>query len=110
MDERPLFYMGEFSEFIKNKKNVATLLFMGILILAIPLGLNYRQQQIIKSRASAEPIVFKGDNIVDLPGNRKGFKLDAEGKAIVKLELTSPLGPPAPVSSPSPSPSPSPSI
>src|SRR3990172_3587432 len=99
--------MSDFLDFFRIKKNLINLLLLGILVLALPLGVDLiRQQQIIKSRALAEPIVFAGDNV-----EQKDGKWIAKAPQI-SLEITSPLGPPAsprPSTSPSPGSSPSPS-
>lgn len=82
--------MGEFLEYFREKKNFANLLILGIMILALPLGINLvRQQQIIKSRADITPIVIKGDNVVT-----KNGQLVATAPQVT-LELISPLGSPA---------------
>lgn len=47
-----------------TKKNLVTLLFLAILILAIPLGVKLAQQsQILKSRATSTPITFSGNGV-----------------------------------------------
>lgn len=82
--------MGEFLDYFRQKKNLINLLLLAILVLALPLVIQtVRQQQIIKSRAAADPIVFVSDNVVDLPDGKKGFKLDAAGKATLELEINS---------------------
>lgn len=84
--------MGEFFDYFRHKKNLANLLILGILILALPLAVQtVREQQIIKSRAAADPIVITGDNLIDLPGGKKGFKLNSAGKAVLDLEINSPV-------------------
>lgn len=84
--------MGEFLEFFKNKKRVISLLLLGILILALPLGINLIQkQQVLKSRATADPIVIKGATDVYQVNDQWVAKKDAR----ISLEITSPLGPPA---------------
>src|SRR3990172_9539806 len=97
--------MSDFLDFLKNKKNLINLLLLGILVLALPLGVDLiRKQQIIKSRAIADPIVFVGDNVEQKDG--KWIAKDPQ----ISLELTSPLGPPvSQVISPSPTVPPSPS-
>lgn len=96
--------MREFIDFIKDKKNLITLLVLGILILAIPLGIKLiSQQKIIQSRATNPPIVFKGVNVVQKNGQWLALKPQ------ISLELTSALGAPGVSSSPSPSPSLAPS-
>jgi len=97
--------MSDFLDFFKNKKNLINLLLLGILVLALPLGVDLiRKQQIIKSRAIADPIVFVGDNVEQKDG--KWIAKDPQ----ISLELTSPLGPPvSQVISPSPTVPPSPS-
>lgn len=83
--------MEDFLAYFRQKKNLANLLFLGILVLALPLAVQIaRQQQIIKSKATAETIVFT--NAFDLPNNKgKAFKLDDAGKAVVSLEISSPI-------------------
>lgn len=91
--------MGDFLDFFKQKKNLINLLLLGILVLALPIGINLvRQQQILKSRAVADPIVFAGDNVEQ---KSDGTWVAKDPK--ISLELTSPLGPPAspaPISAP----------
>ena len=84
--------MGEFLDFFKKKKNIISVLILGILILALPLGINLiHQQQIIKSRATADPIVIKSTTDVFQVNGQWVAKKDAK----ISLEITSPLGPPA---------------
>lgn len=92
-------------QLLSNKKNVIGLLVLGILVLAIPLGVNLlKYQQIVKSRATNPPIVFTGDNVKQMASGQWAV-IDAT-KAI-SLELTSPLGPPgSPSASVSPTPTP----
>ncbi|MCR4306262.1 MAG: hypothetical protein NUV73_04230 [Candidatus Daviesbacteria bacterium] len=89
--------MGEFSELFKKKNNLITLLILGILILAVPIGINLiKNQQIFKSRAAGEPIVIKETLGVfqrTKPGG--GLEWVAKNNAKISIELTSPLGPPA---------------
>ena len=70
--------MGELIDFFKNKKNLSNLLLLGILVLALPLGINLvRQQQIFKSRAVVAPIAFVGDNVKFQNGQSFSFALQA---------------------------------
>lgn len=93
--------MGKFVEYFKQKKNLANLLILGILVLAVPVGIKIlQQQQIIKSRATADPVVFTGDNVTQQDGKWVAKKPQ------ISLELISPLGPP-PGSNPPVSPAPS---
>lgn len=81
--------MGEFADYFKEKKNLFNLLVLGILVLALPLGINLiRQQQILKSRAAVDPIVFTGDNV-----QKKADGSWVALKPQITLTLTSPLGP-----------------
>lgn len=98
--------MGEILDYFKNKKNLVSLLVLGILILGIPLGVNLvKLQQIIKSRAAVDPITFTGPNV-----RQKNDGTWVATKPKIQLQLTSPLGPPgSPAPSPSGSPRPSPS-
>lgn len=84
--------MGEILDYFKNKRNLVSLLILGILILGIPLGVNLvRLQQIIRSRAAGEPpIKFVGDNV-----KQKSDGSWVATKPQIQLQLTSPLGPPA---------------
>lgn len=81
--------MGEFTDYFKQKKNLLNLLVLGILVLALPLGIDLiRQQQILKSRAAVDPIVFTGANVQQ--------KTDGTWVALqpqIALTLASPLGP-----------------
>ncbi len=91
--------MKEFLDYFKNKKNLINLLVLGILILAIPLGVNLRQQ-IIKSRAVEDPIKFTGDNV-----RQKTDGTWVTKSSQISLELTSSFGPvgtamPAPTTAP----------
>lgn len=100
--------MGEFlnsfkngaNDLLRNKKNLISLLVLGILILALPLGINLiRQQQILRSRAGVDPIVFTGTNVEQ----RNGKWIVLDPKQPISLQLTSPLDPPG-VPTPSQSP------
>lgn len=52
------------SSSIFTKTNLVTLLFLAILILAIPLGVKLAQEsQILKSRAASTPITFGGTGV-----------------------------------------------
>ncbi|MBI2196785.1 hypothetical protein HYU45_04225 [Candidatus Daviesbacteria bacterium] len=88
--------MGEFSELFKQKKTLITLLILGILILAVPLGINLiKQQQIFKSRAAGEPIVIQETKDVFQKTKPDGtLEWVARKDAKISIELTSPLGPP----------------
>lgn len=92
--------MGEFLELFKKKNNLITLLILGILILAVPIGINLiKNQQIFKSRAAADPIVFTGNAV-----SRNGQWFVVDRAKPISLELTSPLGGPPPSSGPTASP------
>lgn len=80
--------MGEFLEYFKNKKNVMTLILIGILLLAIPVGITLlKQQQIIKSRATGDEIRFSGAGVNCAGGNCTTTSPD------VQVELTPPVWP-----------------
>lgn len=52
------------SSSLLTKNNLVTLLFLAILILAIPLGVKLAEQtQILKSRAASTPITFSGTGV-----------------------------------------------
>ncbi len=85
--------MREFLDYFKQKKNLANLLLLGILVLALPLTVQViRQQQIIKSRAVNDAIIFTGADVV-----RNSDGTWTSKKTLVSLQLTSPLGPPGKV-------------
>lgn len=88
--------MQEIKDFLKNKKNLISLLTFAILALALPLGLNIiKTQKIFFSRASEVKIDFTGPNIISKPNGDKALKLNDQGQAVIGIELISPLGPPA---------------
>lgn len=63
--------MEEFINFFKIKKNIINVLSLAILVLAIPLGINLvRQQQILRSKAAVESIVFTGPNVKEINGRK----------------------------------------
>lgn len=78
-----------------SKKNLIQLLILAVLILAIPIGVHLIQtQQILKSKASGqEKIEFVGSGVVG--GRCSGNNCETKDPA-VDIEVTSPLGPPAP--------------
>lgn len=79
--------MGEFLEYFKQKKNLANLLLLGILMLALPIVTEVmRQQQILRSRAQEEPIVFTGDNV-----KKKSDGTYVALKPQISVSITSPL-------------------
>lgn len=91
--------MEEFLDLLKNKasfllhnkKNLISFLVLVILILGLFVGINLiRQQQIIKSRAGGDPIVFVESSDVFQKEGRWFTKTNK-----VSLQITSPLGPPA---------------
>ncbi len=89
--------MEDIKTFFKNRKNLISVLALGILILALPLGISLLQrQQIIKSRAAGvDPITFVAGANVKQKGNGAWIATKSQnGKYAVSLQLTSPLGPP----------------
>ncbi|MDD5147230.1 MAG: IPT/TIG domain-containing protein [Candidatus Daviesbacteria bacterium] len=83
------YFKNETGNLFRNKKNLVSLLVLGILILGIPLGVNLvRTQQIIKSRAAVDPIVFTGSNV-----SKKSDGTWVTTKPQIQVQLTSPLGP-----------------
>ena len=95
--------MGDFLSYFKSKKVLINLLVLGILVLALPLGIKLiREQQIIKSRATEQPPVkfIEGENTFQRNGQWMATRPQ------VTLELTSPLGPPEPAATATPTPGP----
>ncbi|MBI4040042.1 IPT/TIG domain-containing protein [Candidatus Daviesbacteria bacterium] len=93
--------MDQLKEFL-TKKNLASLLVFGILILGIPLAVRLVQtQQLLQSKAGEDAIRFTGSTL-DAGGNIVG------DTPTVDIVLTSPFGPKvATTSTPTPTPSPS---
>ncbi len=88
--------MNELITYFKNKKNLINLLILAILVVGLPVTTDLiKTSKIFNSRAVSDPIVFSGPNVVTGANNQKVLKLNEQGKAIVDLELTSTLGPPA---------------
>lgn len=77
-------------EFFKSRKTLFNLITLVILVVALPIGINLvRQQQILRSRAAAEPIeVVEGDCVEERNG--KKILICSE----VPLKLVSPIGGP----------------
>lgn len=87
-----------------TKKNIIALLIMGVLVLAIPIGLKLAQkQQQLKSRASGGQagITFTGPNVSCDSGGSCTTK-----SASVEVDLVSPDGLPPAVVSPTATPTP----
>lgn len=73
---------------IWSKKNIISLLFVGILFLAIPIGVQLvERQQRFSARAASEAVTFSGD--VKCSGNECTTK-----SPTVNFNLKSPIGPP----------------
>ncbi|MBU1000743.1 hypothetical protein KKE78_05120 [Patescibacteria group bacterium] len=82
------YFKNEAGDLFRNKKNLINLLVLGILILGIPLGVDLaRTQQIIKSSATDDPIVFTGPNVRQ-KSDRTWVATDPQ----IQIQLTSPLG------------------
>lgn len=87
--------MREFLNYFQTKGNLVNLLVLLVLVVALPVGIYLtRQQQILKSQAAIEPIVFLEGGCVQ----KQGTKVVATCPD-VNIQLTSPLGPPASSSS-----------
>lgn len=85
----------DLSSFFNKRSNLINLLILLILVLAVPFSVNLvRQQQQLKSKATAPSIEVVTNGTTVLPGTPPKLKLDKDGKAIVSVKLTSPLGPP----------------
>lgn len=76
-----------------SKKNIVTYLILAIITLAIPVGVRMvqTQQAILKSRAAGTEVSFP-----DLRQNANGDYVSQSPN--IKVQLTSPFGPPAPKS------------
>lgn len=86
--------MEEQNPSVLNKKNIITLLIIGIMLLVIPAGVKLvSQTQLFRSRAAADPITFTGDSV--------SADKRTTSSTTVTVELRSPLGPP-PTATPAP--------
>ncbi|MBI2314540.1 hypothetical protein HYU93_00550 [Candidatus Daviesbacteria bacterium] len=74
---------------LANKKHLVSILILGILILAIPIGMELlKNQRMIRSRASGDPIAFvESDDVFQKDG-----KWFTKSKSF-SVQITSPLGP-----------------
>ncbi len=96
---------------LRNKKNLTSLLLLGIIILGLPIGIRLlKQQQILKSRAteSSEPIRFIASDteFQQTQGNNNTW---ATTDPNISFNLYSPLGPQGTTAgTPTPTPSPTP--
>lgn len=95
--------MEEVISYFRNKKNLAALLSLAIMVLAIPLGTELaRRQQLLRSQAAGGSVVITGSGVEEASGSGKIART-----AKVDLLLVSPFGAPAspaPVVTPSPAP------
>jgi len=81
--------MEEINKSILNKKNIISLLIIGIMVLVIPAGVRMvGEQQLLRSKAAAEPITFTGNSVS--PDKR------TTSSTFLTVELRSPMGPPVP--------------
>ncbi len=96
-------FMEEIVEYFKNRKNLAGLLILGLLVFGIVITvILVGVQQIFKSRATGDPIVFGGPN-----AQQRSNGTWTTTSSQIKFQITSPLGPPPPAGGPSPTPLPS---
>lgn len=102
--------MEEIKNFFTSRKNLVNLVFLLVLVFGLPIALKLaKDQQLLRSRAAVEPIVFAGDCVVEKNGKKVLVCTD------VTLQLTSTLGSPSGASgsaapSPSAGPQTSPSV
>jgi len=76
-----------------SKRNIITFLIIGILLLAIPVGVKLvQEQQLLKSKATGTEIQFVPDDNVSCDSGGNCATTDPT----VQIELRSPLGPPQP--------------
>lgn len=79
-------FKDEAIDLLRNKKNLVNLLILGVLVLGLPIGIKIiQEQQILRSRAAGDPIVFKGANVAFR--NNEWVAL----KPQISLELLSPF-------------------
>lgn len=77
------------SDNLFSKKNIITYLILAIIALAIPIAVKLVQnQQILKSQAAIQPPI----TLPDLKKEQQGTPVTTS--PIIKIQLTSPLGPP----------------
>ena len=83
--------MEELTSYLQNKRNIINLLVFGILLLALPLGIQLvRQQQILKSFAREATVAFLPGECVKTRGNNQ-VAICKDG---ITVSLVSPYGPP----------------
>lgn len=83
--------MRELLGYFQNRGNLFNLVVLLVLVVALPVGIYLtRVQQILKSQAAIEPIVFLEGGCVQ----KQGLKVVATCPEVT-IQLTSPLGPPA---------------
>ncbi len=89
-------FKNEVRELLQNRKHLVSILILGILILAIPIGMELlKNQRIIRSRASGDPIAFvESDDVFQKEG--KWFTKNKK----ISLKITSPLGGPVSTAAP----------
>ncbi len=81
---------SEVTPLLRDRRKLLSLLILGILILALPIGMDMlTKQRIIKLRATNDPIVFTGPNV-----RQKSDGNWVTTSSQVQLQITSPLGPP----------------
>lgn len=89
--------MEETNNRLLNKKNIITLLIVGIMLLVIPAGVRLiSEQQVLKSRAAVDPLTFTGPDV--------SVDKTTTSNTTVSVELRSPLGPPVPNDTVTPTP------
>lgn len=82
--------MQQFFSIFKQKKNLVNLIFLAILVISLPFGIDLaRRQQILRSRANIVPVAFLQNQCIS---QRNGVAVAT--CADMSLQLTSPIGPP----------------
>lgn len=101
--------MQDSINFLKNKRNLTSILILILMALSIPIALNLAQRsQILKSRADNPPILFSGNNVVSNPDKPDIPRLKPDAtpngsstaKYHVDIILTAPVSPPAEILTP----------
>ncbi len=90
--------MNDLKNQLKDRKTLVSLLVLLLLAIALPLGIKLaKDQQILRSRAAADPIRFTGENVqsrgsaspvpVIVPNTNNEYQVD--------LEFNAPSAPPS---------------